>query len=329
MKRSSLVAYSFCILGLGSCVSKKKYDALNNENSGLKRDNSLLLDRIDSLGYQNIGLRNQLAEKTKNIARLVNDSIDCATLSNSQKKTIKDQDTRIKELNKLQEDLIEVSKSESSSLNTKLKQLESQLASKAKNLNEREDESKKLAAELETTKRNLEAREKKVNELQAILQRKDSIVNALQSTVSKALNSFTGSGLNITKKNGKIYVSLSEQLLFATGSRNVEVKGKQALKELAKVLEINPDINIAVEGHTDDVGEVYYNWDLSVERATSIVRILTEGTKIDPTRIVASGRGKFMPVDPSKTNEARQKNRRTEIILTPKLDDLFQIIESN
>jgi chemotaxis protein MotB len=127
---------------------------------------------------------------------------------------------------------------------------------------------------------------------------------------------------------------MDEKLLFQTGSIEVDPRGVEALKKLAGVLENNRDIKITVEGHTDDVPvrtnpSYADNWDLSVKRATSIVRIILDNSSIDPTRLVASGRGEFLPIDKAKTAEARQKNRRTEIILTPRLDELYNLIESN
>jgi len=180
----------------------------------------------------------------------------------------------------------------------------------------------------------LEARNAKLNELENILFRKDSAVNALKESVSKALLGFEGQGLTVQMKNGKVYVSLDEKLLFRSGSTSVDPKGVQALQKLSKVLESNRDVNIMIEGHTDDVpftkgASIKDNWDLSVMRATSVVRILLEGSSIDAARLTAAGHGEFMPVDPSKTTEARTKNRRTEIILTPKLDELLKILESN
>lgn len=316
-------------LTLSSCVSKKKFDSLTEEKNSLAKDNQKLLDRIDSLGFQSMDLKSQLELSRKMADALRKDSVECAEQIAQLKKNNKEQSAKMAELVRSSENSLAANQSENARLAAKLRTTEAQLEQKAKNLSEREAETSRLAQELSATRKDLEAREKKLKELESILSRKDSVVNALQRTVTRALNGFTGSGLNVTKKNGKIYVSLSEQLLFASGSRQVEARGKQALKELAKVLENNTDINVMVEGHTDDVGETYYNWDLSVERATSIVRIITEGTKIDPLRITAAGRGKYSPIDPAKTPEARSKNRRTEIILTPKLDDLFSIIESN
>lgn len=205
----------------------------------------------------------------------------------------------------------------------------------------KEDELKKLAAELEAKRKNLEEltaelkkREARVAELEAILKSKDDATNELKKKLSDALLGFEGKGLTITQKNGKVYVSMEESLLFASGSTSVESKGVEALKKVAKVLDQNTDINVLIEGHTDDVpmagkGDIKDNWDLSVMRATSIVKIITKNSNVDPKRLTAAGRGEYFPIDPAKTPEARKKNRRTEIILTPKLDELLKVLEAN
>jgi len=203
-----------------------------------------------------------------------------------------------------------------------LNQLQQVLDSKNKSLT-------LLETTLKDKEQQLATRTARLQELEHILYTKDSVVNALKTKVSDALLGFQNKGLTIEQKNGKVYVSLEEQLLFKFGSTDVDPKGVTALKNLAKVLEQNEDINIMIEGHTDDVGKADYNWDLSVKRATSIVKILLNNSAIDPKRLSASGRGEFMPIDPANTEEARRKNRRTEIILTPKLDELFKILESN
>jgi chemotaxis protein MotB len=134
-------------------------------------------------------------------------------------------------------------------------------------------------------------------------------------------------------KNGKVYVSLEEKLLFKTASWDIDANGKNALKKLADVLEKNPDIQITIEGHTDNVpynpgsGQLKDNWDLSVKRATTVVRVLLEGSKIDPKRLTAAGRSEFLPIDSRNASDARQKNRRTEVVLTPDLSALYQLID--
>lgn len=188
--------------------------------------------------------------------------------------------------------------------------------------------------DLDNLNEELKKREARVNELEAIIKKKDQAVAELRKKVADALVGFENKGLTITQKNGKVYVSMDESLLFASGKTMVEAKGVEALKNLAKVLEQNTDINIMVEGHTDDVamkgaGEIKDNWDLSVMRATSVTKIILGAAKIDPKRITSAGRGEFFPLDNGKTAEARKKNRRTEIILTPKLDELLKVLETN
>jgi chemotaxis protein MotB len=187
---------------------------------------------------------------------------------------------------------------------------------------------------LRSAQSELEQRSQRLKELELALQQKDEAVKQLRQKVMDALLGFNNKGLTIQEKNGKVYVSLDEQLLFKTGQWEVDPKGQQALASLAEVLSQNPDINVLVEGHTDDVpmrgtGSVKDNWDLSVMRATAVTRILLKNKGIEPKRITSAGRGEFFPIDEAKTPEARQKNRRTEIILTPRLDEIFKILESN
>ena len=154
----------------------------------------------------------------------------------------------------------------------------------------------------------------------------------MKNRISAALLGFEGDGLTITQKNGKVYISLDEQLLFASGSWKVDERGKEALSKLSIALENQTDINVMIEGHTDSIpfggrGQVKDNWDLSVVRATAIVRILTESSNISAARLIAAGRGEFNPISTNNTREGRSANRRIEIILSPKLDDLYKMLE--
>jgi chemotaxis protein MotB len=178
----------------------------------------------------------------------------------------------------------------------------------------------------------LEARNARLMEMEEMLYEKDRILENLKNRVAEALLGFEGQGLTVSRKDGKVYVSLDEKLLFKTGSTVVDPNGVRALQQLAVVLANNPDIHIMIEGHTDDVpfrkgSSIKDNWDLSVMRATSIVRILLESSRIEPTRITVAGRGEYLPVDPADTPEARRKNRRTEIILSPDLTELYRILD--
>ena len=161
---------------------------------------------------------------------------------------------------------------------------------------------------------------------------KDAAVRALKDKVSDALLNFKDKGLTVIQKNGRIYVSMEAKLLFPSGSTVVNAEGKNALVELSKVLEKQSDITILVEGHTDidpmsGAGCIKDNWDLSVMRSTSVVKLMLNNSKIDASILTAAGRGQFVPVDPAKTAAAKAKNRRIEIILTPNLDQLFKILD--
>jgi len=302
---------------LSSCVSMKQFkdvqDKLNAENEQLKQNkmeleatNTELKSRVEQLVAQNKELRSQLEDALYN--------------ANMQKQN---NSALQKEMDDLQKQL-ETSNTGSSA---EISRLLTELKNTQGDLNTRED--KLRAAEKE-----LEERNAKLIDLQNILAQKDQAVKDLKKKVMDALVGFNNNGLTVHEKNGKVYVSLEEKLLFKTGQWNVDPKGQEAILQLGQVLAKNPDINIMVEGHTDDVpmhgsGEVKDNWDLSVMRATAVVKILTQNKQIDPKRIIAAGRSEYLPLSTDKTPEGRQMNRRTEIILTPNLDELLKIIEVN
>jgi chemotaxis protein MotB len=202
------------------------------------------------------------------------------------------------------------------------------------NLSQSDQFNKALKAksdELNAKEKLLSEREKALEEMQIVIARQDSITKRLNSILRNALLGFNPDELSVEIINGKVYVSMSDKLLFKSGSSAVEEKGKEALKLLTEVLNKNIDIDILVEGHTDNVPiktSVYKdNWDLSVARATSIVRILSLDYKIAPTRMTASGKGEYFPKSNNETAEGRAKNRRTEIILSPKLEEIMQLLK--
>ncbi len=188
------------------------------------------------------------------------------------------------------------------------------------------------STEINKLSEDLKKREARLQEVEEILRKRDAATNALKEKLQKALLGFQESGLTVEIKNGKVYVSLTDKLLFDTGSIVIDDKGKQALRELAKVLNTQPEINIAVEGHTDNqkignLGQIKDNWDLSVLRATSVVRYLTDTEKINPERVTATGKGQYQPIEVINSSEGRSRNRRIEIVLSPKLDELYNLIK--
>ena len=199
-------------------------------------------------------------------------------------------------------------------------------------LQKKTDELKLKSEELKEKEKLLVDREIALNDLKKVVARQDSITNRLNDILHNALLGFKSDELSVYIKNGKVYVSLSDKLLFKSGSAAVESKGIEAIQVLADVLNKNNDIDILVEGHTDNIPiktALYHdNWDLSAARAISIVRILTNEYNINPTRLTASGKGEFSPRSPNVTPEGRASNRRTEIILSPKLDELMKLLKN-
>lgn len=188
------------------------------------------------------------------------------------------------------------------------------------------------SSEIKRLAEDLKKREARLTEVEDILRKRDEATTALKEKLQKALLGFQQSGLSVEIRNGKVYVSLTDKLLFDTGSIIIDEKGQQALKALAKVLKTQPEINISVEGHTDNqrvnnLGQIKDNWDLSVLRATSVVRYLTDVEKIENSRITATGKGEFQPIAEGASPEVRSRNRRIEIVLSPKLEELYQLIK--
>ena len=316
-----------------SCVPARLYNEMKAkkagcavENDSLKAQNLQLTTHNNELSYQNDdlnlkveslaadtaslstelrNLKSQYTEVNANYQQLLKDGPNSAANSEATKKLIRD-------LQKTQENL---------------QQREDEIITKEKLLKEKKENLEQLTAEMK-------AKDDRLEELEHILAAKDSSAKALKNTLVHALSGYTDKGLTVEMKNGKVYVMLEERLLFATGSIIVDTKGIEALKDLSKVLEKNPDINILIEGHTDNVpmkgtGDMKDNWDLSVMRATSVVKIITSNSKVSPARLTAAGRGEFIPLDKANTTEGRKKNRRIEVILTPKLDEILKVLETN
>jgi chemotaxis protein MotB len=249
----------------------------------------------------------------------------CITLSDRNnevfnlKKDTVELNSKVANLEKQYKNLTNDNLSQSEQFNQTLKQKSNELKQKSNDLIEKE----KLLID----------RENALNEMRKVVARQDSITKRLNNILRKALLSFKSDELSVEIKNGKVYVSLSDKLLFKSGSAAIESKGIEAIKVLADVLNKNTDIDILVEGHTDSnpIKTALYadNWDLSVARAISIVRILTDEYRITPTRLTASGKGEFSPRATNATPEGRASNRRTEIILSPKLDEIMKLLKSN
>ncbi|MCK6617828.1 MAG: OmpA family protein [Cyclobacteriaceae bacterium] len=302
---------------LSSCVvTKKKYDDMLAQKVKLEAD---LAERNQQLEKAN----QELAALDEKVKSLVADTSSLGA-------DLKSKTARLAELNQEYDKLNAYYKNlltSSGKLNRDMAQQQEQLLAIQNSL----ERTRRMNDSLSTS---LSEREKKVRELEAVLAAKDKAVNDLKNKISNALLNFKENDLTVNVKNGKVYVSLAEQLLFASGSTEVDAKGVTALQQLAKAVKDQRDINIMVEGHTDNVPisrksqYMQDNWDLSVMRATAITKILTKAG-VSPKQITAAGRGEFTPLAANDTPQNKQKNRRTEIIITPNLDELFRILETN
>lgn len=325
---------SVITLALASCVPQRK---LEEEQAKRQTAEKELADLKVSSKTCETALTEE-KQKTAQITKQINGLEKDTNIIGSNYRNLTSKYDKLQQIN---EQLLAQLSKLTQNQNNENNKLMGQLQMSQEELQKKQDELKRLQMELELKKSNLDMlqkqldeREKRIKELEDILKKKDAAINDLKKKVQDALVGFEGNGLTITQKNGKLYVSMDESLLFASGSTTVQPKGVDALKKLGKVLDQNSDINIMVEGHTDDQamngkGEIKDNWDLSVMRATSVTKIILSGTNIDQKRITAAGRGEYFPLEGAKTSDARKKNRRTEIILTPKLDELLKVLGSN
>ncbi len=317
---------------LFSCVSPRVVEDLKAKNNQYEKSNSELLTNNENLTTENTELGSQISELNTKIKLLEKDTALVTSSLRKMTKLYNDINDKNDELISKMERINKGNLDEKEKILIEYKKNQEELVRKEEELKNLEQELSKKQSNLSVLKDELNEKAKHINKLESILNQKDSIVNALKNKVSDALLGFENNGLTIKQKNGKVYVSLDEQLLFSSGSWEVAAKGKEALIKLAKVLETNEDINVLIEGHTDNIpyngaGQIKDNWDLSVLRATAIVKIIINNSKTAPKRLTAAGKAEFVPIDNTDTKEGRKINRRTEIILTPKLDELFKILE--
>jgi len=304
------------IFSLNSCVSKRLYEDLNNKYNRLKNQNSNLVGENDKLFSTTKDLENE-NKKLKS-------SID--SLSTAKSILQNDVTALTEKKKKLQTLYDELSQSSASQLDAKA----NEILALSNQLNEKENALITENTRLEKVKSELASRSERVKQLEALIAAKEAKMQSLKTAVSNALQNFEGKGLTVHRKNGKVYVSMENKLLFSSGSWAVGNQGKSAVMELAKVLKQNSDIEVLIEGHTDNVpyvgnNAIKDNWDLSTKRATAIVRILLQN-KVNPKMLTAAGRGEFLPVVPNTSTEGKAKNRRIEVILAPNLDTINELL---
>jgi chemotaxis protein MotB len=346
MKRTPILLSFATLLMFASCVSERKFQDEVSKLNSCAEERARLRSENMNLTATSADLRSELDELRKQNSILLNDT---AQMGTSHRRLVKNYDKLTETYDKLLAntdrmkassvadakrltDELQASRRDLQEKQDALREAELALSRKEGNLDKLEKDLNQMKVELEKTRVGLLERELRVMELEDMISAQDSAVARLKDRISNALTGFVDQGLTVEQKDGKVYVSLEDRLLFASGSWQVDAKGRDALKNLAKVLEDQPDLNILIEGHTDNVpfkgsGQVRDNWDLSVMRATSIVKILTSESSINPTQLTAAGRSEYLPLMEGDTPDARRKNRRTDIIIAPRLDELFKLLE--
>lgn len=297
-----------------------KNRTLQNQLAILENDLRLLASRLgDSPEYK--ALMKHLLQMQDELVGIDMRRVDTEKAIEEQKKILEDTE------NALAESEAMLARSEQ-----QLQDKDLELESKNMELAGKDEELRNRDSQLADAQRSIEEQAARLRELEAALSAKDSAMAELRNTIANALVDFSSDELAVHHKDGKVYVSLEEQLLFASGKYDVNDKGVQALRKIASVLATHSELDIVVEGHTDNVpyngrGVLIDNWDLSVKRATSVLRILLDTGNIPPARIQASGRADSSPIDSANTPEARRKNRRTEIILAPNIDQILSTLK--
>ena len=323
---------SALLLVLSACVTPKIHNSLVAENESTKTALALAEKKV-------LSLADKLEEKEGDILSLQSQISDLRNDSVQNGKSLVILQDKYDELSGAYDLLISKNSrymadkaKETKKLLEQLEQVQSALFAKEDELNKLSNSLDAKEQELKIAQEELEARSVRVTELETIINKKDSMVTALKQSISKALRGLEGEGLTIEQRNGKVYISLEEDLLFASGKYSVNSGGVSALNKLATALSVQKDLEILVEGHTDNIplsgrGLVKDNWDLSVMRATNVVKVLTKNPSLDPLQLTAAGRAEFVPIASNETKEGRSANRRIEMILSPNLDDLFNLLE--
>lgn len=327
--RVLLPIFALFLLGLSACVTQDKYAELEAQNKYYQSE----IKNIDSLQYEYQTLNERFRQNDALLRSTTQELEQMAAANQSLNQSYQDLLQRYNQLVDQSRNVLSTTSYEKLGLQEQLSAQQSELDRRARDLAVMEYEMQQREAKLtafeynyNNLEGNLAERNQRIMQLESMLQNNQSTIQTLQGSINDALVGFNAGDLTVEEKNGKLYVSLSQELLFRSGSDDIDAKGKRALQQLATVLKQNPDINVTVEGHTDNVGNAASNWDLSVKRATSVVKSLT-AYGVDATSITASGRGLYAPVATNSTAAGRAQNRRTEIILSPNLDQLYQLID--
>ena len=315
-----ILVLSLIISVSSSCVSSKIYKELDGKYTSLKND-------YDSLSTQNEAVINERNSSQNQLDQLQKKYDSIITDRNALQQELTALHKKYEALNESYSALEQNSSKEIADNIQKNRELLAQLEAKELALAAENDRLLKLEADMQE-------RSQRIAELEALIASKDQAMRDLKNAISSALTAFEGKGLTVEQRNGKVYVSMENKLLFKSGSWAIGSEGRVAIEQLGSVLADNPEIAVLIEGHTDNDpfssgGPIENNWDLSTKRATSIVQILSENARINPESLTAAGRGEYAPIASNDTKEGKAKNRRIEVVLTPKLDEISKLLNND
>jgi chemotaxis protein MotB len=315
-----ILVLSLIISVSSSCVSSKIYKELDGKYTSLKNDYDTLSTQNEAVINERNSLQNQLDQLQKKYDSLITDR-------NALQQELTALHKKYESLNESYSALEQNSSKEIADNIQKNRELLAQLEAKELALAAENDRLLKLEADMQE-------RSQRIAELELLITSKDQAMRDLKNAISSALTAFEGKGLTVEQRNGKVYVSMENKLLFKSGSWAIGSKGRIAIEQLGSVLADNPEIAVLIEGHTDNDpfssgGQIANNWDLSTKRATAIVQILSENASINPESLTAAGRGEYAPIASNDDTEGKAKNRRIEVILTPKLDEISKLLNND
>ena len=315
-----IILISLVVLNATACVSSKLYQELEGKYSQLKSD----YDELSLTNDSEIGLKKDFQNELNNLKQTF--------------ETVKSERDQLEsDLNSLKKNYDNLNAAYSALEQNSSKVLEENSQKNRALLQQLDAKEQTLVLENERLMRleaDMQERSERIAELEVLIAAKDQAMNDLKNAISKALTDFEGKGLTVEQRDGKVYVSMENKLLFKSGSWAVNSQGRNAIVQLGNVLAENPDIAVLIEGHTDNVpfsnrGQISNNWDLSTKRATAIISILAENKTISLENLTAAGRSEYSPIDSNDTNEGKAKNRRIEVVLTPKLDEISKLLNKN
>ena len=325
MKTINIISILLAGILLNGCVSNARYQQSLDEKDQLSHE----IKALQFVNEQNKKLQGTIEELENKLSQTEEVMFEINNKYNGLKQQHESLQKDYDKMLQRNKDLLEKAFADKTNLTEELIAKQTELNEKEARLNKLEKDLSNQKTKLELTQSGLASKQQRIDSLTHLVEMGSAQLNALQQRISTILSGYTNDEITVEQRaDGRLHISLSQELLFRKGSDQLDYKGISALQKLAKALNTDPEIQIIVEGHTDSDGGTALNWKLSTDRALAVVNVLV-ASDVMPQRITASGRGQFQPLLPNINEENKSKNRRTEIILAPKLEELYQLLQSD